>query len=238
MRAYVLSGGLGTRLAERVGDLPKILAPFGGRPFLEAQIAWLESLGVTEIVLCLGVGADAVRRHLSARTPGAAAVRAVAEPEPLGTGGAIAHAAAGESAPFLVVNGDTLAELDLAALWAAHCAAPVLVTLACYRVSDASARGRVELDERGLVRGFREKAGGGEAWVSGGVYACEPGLVARIPRGRAVSLEREVLPALLAAGEPVAAWRAPGRFYDIGTPEGLDEAVVHLAERRAGDELR
>lgn len=234
MRAYVLSGGLGSRLSGRLGDLPKALAPFGGRPFLEAQIEWLESLRVEEIVLCLGIGAAAVRRHLEARAGGAARVRAVVEPSPLGTAGALAFAAAGESDPFLAVNGDTLAELDVEALWKVHRAARALVTLACYRVEDTSQRGWVEVDERSRVTAFREKAGRGAGWVSGGVYACQPELVARVPRGRPASLEREVLPALLEAGEPVAAWRAPGRFHDIGTPEGLDHALRQLGASAGG----
>lgn len=234
MRAYVLSGGLGTRLRARLGDRPKALVPFGGRPFLEAQIEWLESLGVRDVVLCLGVGAEPVREHLERRPASAARVRAVVEPEPLGTGGAIAFAAAPETEPFLVVNGDTLAELELDALWGRHREAAALVTIACYRVADASGSGRVAIGPCGLVEGFREKAGAGEAWVSGGIYACEPRLLALLPRGRPASLEREVLPALLSAGERVAAWPAPGRFYDVGTPGGLDEAIHHLGAKPRG----
>ena len=94
MRAYVLSGGLGTRLRDRLGDRPKALAPFGDRPFLEAQIEWLTSLGAREIVLCLGEGASQVLAHLEARPGGRGTVRAVIEPAPLGTGGAVALASA------------------------------------------------------------------------------------------------------------------------------------------------
>jgi len=224
VRAFVLAGGYGSRLSSRLGGQPKILAPFRGRPFLETQVEWLAAAGVDDVVLCLGVAADPVLAHLRSRPPSDVRVTAVREPEPLGTGGAVAFAAAGESQPFLVVNGDTLAAFSLDALWDCHAERAAMVTLVCYRISDASAKGRVEIGDDGLVTAFREKSGGGGAWVSGGIYACEPSLPARIPRGRRVSLETEVFPSLVAAGERVAAWHADGRLYDIGTPAGLDEA--------------
>lgn len=224
MRAYVLAGGFGSRLRARLGDRPKILAPFRGRPFLETQVEWLASAGVDEVVLCLGVAAEPVLAHLRSRPPSEVRLTAVREPEPLGTGGAVAYAAAGEREPFLVVNGDTLAPFSLEALWDCHRERAALVTLACFHVADASAKGRVEIGEDGLVTAFREKAEGGDAWISGGIYACEPVLVVRIPRGRLVSLETEVFPGLLSAGGRIAAWRATGPVYDIGTPGGLDEA--------------
>ena len=225
VRAYVLAGGLGTRLQGRIGDLPKALAPFAGRPFLDAQLEWLAAAGVDEVVLALGVGAAAVIEHLRAR-PASALPRVAwsVEPAPLGTGGALARAARDEGGDFLVVNGDTLAEVDFAALRARHAAAGAAVTLACFRVDDVAARGRVEMDAEGRVSAFREKSGGGEAWASGGVGACAPAVLAAIPADRPVSLEAEVFPALLAAGRPVRALRCPGHFYDIGTPEGLARA--------------
>ena len=64
MKAFVLAGGLGTRLRARFGDLPKPLAPIGGRPFLERQLEWLAAHGVREVVLCVGHGADQVRATL------------------------------------------------------------------------------------------------------------------------------------------------------------------------------
>ena len=54
MRAFVLAGGLGTRLRSRFGDLPKGLAPLGGRPFLARQLEWLRDSGLSEVVMCAG----------------------------------------------------------------------------------------------------------------------------------------------------------------------------------------
>jgi len=225
LRAYVLAGGLGTRLRSRLGILPKVLAPFGDGTFLDVQLDWLAACGVNEAILALGVRAEPVIARV--RTRAAEAIPKVSwtvDPVPLGTGGALALAARDERRSFLAINGDTLAELDLVALLDLHEASGAWVTLACYRVGDASARGWVEMDDEGRVSAFREKAGGGKAWVSGGVCLCEPEVLAEIPKGRPSSLETDVLPALLAAGRPVCALRCRGRFYDIGTPEGLERA--------------
>ena len=64
MKAFVLAGGLGTRLRPHFGDLPKPLAPLAGRPILERQLAWLGGHGIREVVLCVGHGADRVEAAL------------------------------------------------------------------------------------------------------------------------------------------------------------------------------
>jgi len=74
------------------------------------------------------------------------------------------------------------------------------------------------------VSAFREKAKSGEAWVSGGIYFCEPSLASAIPQDRPSNLETDIFPALVEAGEAVFALRCKGRLFDIGTPAGLDEA--------------
>ena len=70
--------------------------------------------------------------------------------------------------------------------------------------------------------------------VSGGVVVLEPRALEGAAQGE-VSLERDVLPRLLAAGRTVGAWRAPGRFWDMGTPEGLEETSRAL-EGHGGEE--
>jgi NDP-sugar pyrophosphorylase family protein len=225
MRAYVLAGGLGTRLRDRLGAVPKVLAPFDDRTFLDTQLDWLAECGVAEVVLALGVRAQPVIDKIRARTAeDVPRVSWTVDPFPLGTAGALLLAARDEDKTFLAINGDTLAQVDLSALLALHQDHRAMVTLACYRVGDASARGWVEIEGDGRVAGFREKAKGGEAWVSGGIYFCEPSLLTAVPQDKPSNLETDVFPALLEAGEPVYALRCRGRMFDIGTPAGLDEA--------------
>lgn len=228
MKAFILAGGLGTRLRERFGDLPKPLAPIGGRPFLTLQLEWLATHHVRDAVVCAGYGADQVRAVLGDAHQGVRLTYSV-ESEPLGTGGALALARRFVDGPALLLNGDTLAPCDPWALERERWEHGALGALALYQVPDARARGRVECDDADRIVRFIEKdadhAGG--AWVYGGVAALAPALWARLAAG-AHSLEREVLPALASEGTLIG-HRAAGTFYDIGTPDDWERA-----ERRFG----
>jgi mannose-1-phosphate guanylyltransferase len=225
VRAYVLAGGLGTRLRDRVGALPKVLAPFGERPFLDVQLEWLAECGVNEVTLALGVRAEPVIERVRVRgADQLPIVRWTVDPFPLGTGGALAHSAREEKRTFLVVNGDTLAEVDLVALFDHHQRYGALATLAAYKVANAEARGTIEMEKDGRVTAFREKEKAGEAWVSGGIYFCEPALLELVPTGKPSGLETDVFPRAVAEGLPLYALRASGKLFDIGTPAGLDQA--------------
>ena len=109
--AVVLAGGLGTRLAPEVADRPKILAPVGDRPFLDLLLGLAHGRGVR--AASSSRWATGPGRSRRASPPGGTTSRpraeAVAEPEPLGTGGALRRAAASalRSDPVLVLNGDS-----------------------------------------------------------------------------------------------------------------------------------
>ena len=236
MKVLILAGGLGTRLKPRFGDLPKPLAPLGGRPFLARQLEWLAAAGVREAVLCTGYGADTVRATLGDGAGLGVTLHHSVEEEPLGTGGALQLAARFVSGPVLVANGDTLALCDPWELERARWERGALGAVALFRVADASGRGRVECGDGGRVERFVEKdpAHTGPAWVNGGLYAFDPWLWRRMPRppaGRAAaafSLERDVLPALAAEGR-LTALAVEGEFFDIGTPDDWERAERRFA---------
>ncbi|HTK31659.1 MAG TPA: nucleotidyltransferase family protein [Candidatus Saccharimonadaceae bacterium] len=229
MKAFVLAGGLGTRLKPRFGDLPKALAPLGGRPFLAHQLEWLAGWNVRDVVLCAGVGAEAVQAALGDGAAFGVRLTYSIEPEPLGTGGALRLAAPRVDGPVLVLNGDTLAECDPWALERARWESGALGAVALYEVPDAASRGRVECDDEGRIVRFVEKDARhvGPAWVNGGLYAFAPRLWTFLPSGVS-SLERDTLPRVAAEGR-LTGLRAEGTFYDIGTPEEWERA-----ERRFG----
>jgi NDP-sugar pyrophosphorylase family protein len=235
---FVLAGGLGTRLAGLHPDRPKALVPVAGRPFIEHQLEWLADHDLTDVVLCAGHGAESLTAHVGDGAPFGVRVEAVIEDRPRGTAGALAGALArtAQDGTFFVVNGDTLAEFDRVAMLALHHRLDADATLACFRVDEVSARGTVDPGTDGRLAGFREKASSGPGWVSGGVYVLEPRALAGVdPDSTApASLEQDVFPSLLAAGRTLAAWQARGRFWDMGTPEGLAEAQTFL-ERRQKD---
>lgn len=212
----VLAGGLGTRLAGALPGLPKILAPVAGRPFIEHLLDWLAREGARRVVFLLGYRADAVQAHLAAHPRAGLAFDTIVEPAPLGTGGALANARERlRTDPVLVVNGDTFVDAGLAPLRAARAE----VAMLCVRVADAGRYGRIETSD-GRVTRFAEKDPDfrGEAAINAGVYLLSARVLAAIPRGRPVSLERDVFETL-PQGAIAACVDAAARFVDIGTPE-------------------
>ncbi len=223
MKAFVLAGGLGTRLKPRFGDLPKPLAPLGGRPFLARQLEWLRSRGISRAVILAGYGAEQVREALGDGAAFGVALEYSIEDEPLGTGGALKLAERFVEGPSLVVNGDTIGDADPWRLERDRWEHVALGAVALYHVADASARGRVD-HSGGRIARFVEKdeAHHGAAWVNGGQYVFAPGLWAALPAG-ASSLERDVLPGIAASGRLLGC-ECAGRFWDIGTPEDFARA--------------
>lgn len=216
LTALILAGGLGSRLRPVTGDGQKVVAEVAGRPFLDHLLAYLAAQGVTQAVLALGHRADAVVEHLQRHPPGLLWTASV-EAAPLGTGGAIRHALPHLPEAFLVVNGDSFCDADLGALRRFHQARRAQVTLTLHRVADAGRYGRVELDEEGRITAFCEKSGAGAGLINAGLYFMQRRVAAALPAGN-TSLEREVLPALVAQGS-VFGLQGGTRFIDIGTPE-------------------
>jgi phosphoheptose isomerase/UTP-glucose-1-phosphate uridylyltransferase len=238
VKVFVLAGGLGTRLAGAIGDRPKVLAPVGGRAFLDVMIDRLVAGGVTKIVLLLGHLHEQVERHIAEKKWPGVEITCVVEPAPLGTAGALKNAAAHVDGTAILMNGDTFVAFDPAALLAAHRAARAAVTIAVRDVPDSGRYGAVDAGPDGRVRAFREKdPARGAGTINAGVYVFEPSVLARIAAGRAVSLETEVLPALLAAGEPVHAALGVTDFIDIGTPESWRELDKKMGSKSGLDKL-
>jgi mannose-1-phosphate guanylyltransferase len=238
MDAVVLVGGSGTRLRPLTHRTPKPMLPLIDRPLLAYLFDQLAAAGVTRAILACGYLPDALIAYFGdgGETASGLALEYVVESQPLGTAGAARLAAAGRvSETFLLLNGDILSEHDLAALVALHRTRDATATLALVEVEDPSRYGVVELDDEGTVLRFVEKPAPGESasnLVNAGAYVLEPSVLERIPAGRAVSIEREIFPALV--GNGLCALALAGYWSDVGTPESYLAAHLQLLERGLG----
>jgi len=221
--AAILVGGLGTRLRPAVADRPKVLAAVAGRPFLTYLLDQLARAGIRSTVLCTGYRADVVATELGSSYKGMALIHS-RESSPLGTGGALRHARALlQSDPVLVLNGDSYCDADLGFFIDRHRKAEAVASLLLTEMSQTSRYGRVEVNDRETVVGFIEKAqGSGPGWINAGIYVLAQSFLQSLPLGTPLSLEREVFPAWVGRG--LNAFRSPGWFIDIGTPESYVEA--------------
>ncbi len=231
MEAIILAGGLGTRLAARLHNIPKSMAPVAGRPFLEILLSQLRRAGCTRAILSVGHLHETIEDHFGTEFRGMGVDYAV-ESVPLGTGGAIRAALAqARENSVLVLNGDTFLDADYAAMLRLHEQEGTPLTIAVTHCVDVARYGGVVIhgDSEGLrVSGFQEKGRTGPGWINAGAYAlCKDfRWPERLPDK--FSFETDFLTPNIDSLAP-AALPVTGFFLDIGVPEDLDRAQTELA---------
>jgi D-glycero-D-manno-heptose 1,7-bisphosphate phosphatase len=226
-QAVILVGGLGTRLGERTKTTPKPMLPVGGRPFLDTlidEIARYDALD--EILLLAGHKAESILARYDGTVWGRARLAVSLEQAPLGTAGALVHAAGRLQERFLLLNGDSFFDFNILDLAARAKSSLVHMALRADVVGDRF--GRVVLDGD-RVRSFIAPGQGATGPVNAGVYVVARGILARVG-GLPASLEQDVFPALAADGA-MTGTSYRGYFIDIGIPEDFARADVELIEQ-------
>ena len=222
--AFLLVGGLGTRLQSVLPSTPKPLARVGNMPFLELLVLQLRSQGIRRIVMCTGHLAGQIEQEFGDGSKWGVAIDYSQESRPLGTAGAVklAEGYLKQASNFLVMNGDSFLELDLRQFIQFHREHGAMVSIAVRKVPDAARYGTVHMDANHRVVGFSEKTGAAAPGViNGGVYVFNRAVLDQVPQGPA-SFEKDVFPRVLEQG--VYALEQHGMFIDIGTPEDYAQA--------------
>ena len=233
--AILLVGGFGTRLQPLTFRTPKPMLPVAGIPFTEHQIAKARAAGISEIVLATSYMAEIFEPHFGDGERFGIKISYAVEKSALGTGGAIANAAqllSGEG-PIVIFNGDVLSSHDLGAQMDLHQSGDGDATLHLTSVTDARAFGVVEI-EGSRILSFNEKMENPPTQIiNAGCYIFNRSVVDSIPTDRAVSVERETFPALLAANSRILGYLDSSYWLDIGTPAALLRATSDLISGRA-----
>jgi len=216
----VLVGGRGSRLGALTAETPKPLLPCGDRPFLAWVMREFIRFGVEEFVLLAGYRAEHVTAavpKLAALLPRPVRILVSEETEPAGTGGALFHARALLDQRFLLCNGDSLFDTNMAPLVTADARALMLLR----RVDDASRYGVVSL-AGGRVSGFDAvSTTSSPGIINAGVYLLDRSLINECTP--CCSLEADILPRIAASGL-LHGMVADGYFRDIGVPEDFARA--------------
>jgi D-glycero-alpha-D-manno-heptose 1-phosphate guanylyltransferase len=217
--AIVLAGGLGSRLRSVVSDVPKPMAPVGGRPFLALLLDHLVRNGFSRVVLSVGYRAEAIVDAFGDGYRGMQLAYA-REESPLGTGGAIRLGLAScTSTPIHVFNGDTYLPCDTTetdALWQkSH--APIIVARF---VPNTERYGRLEVDpDTGRILRFQEKeSAAGAGLINAGCYVLPREIAAEFPQSAHFSFELDYLRHAVLTRTFIA-HPTDAMFIDIGTPD-------------------
>ena len=225
VRAVVLAGGRGTRLAPYTSVLPKPLMPIGDRAILELVIGQLAACRIMDVTLCVGYLAHLIKAVLGNRTPEGVEVGYVHEEEPLGTAAPL-RLVDGLEGTFITMNGDVLTTLDFDALIRHHRRSHNMLTIATHDRPSQIDYGVLHLGENGrrnCVEAYVEKPRM-MSTVSMGIYVLEPDVLSYIPPTGHFDFP-DLVQALLKNGESVGAYRYDGMWFDIGRREDYEQAV-------------
>ncbi|HRN78860.1 MAG TPA: HAD-IIIA family hydrolase [Ferruginibacter sp.] len=229
--AIILAGGLGTRLRERVPDLPKPLAPVAGRPFLYYVISYLLKEGIQKVVFALGYKHELISDYVSTTFPELNAVYFV-EDEPLGTGGAIRKALEHcTSDDVYIVNGDTLFQANLREMHQTHLKQHALCTIALKPMQHFNRYGTVIINDAGRILKFEEKKEMEKGLINGGIYLINRTRFMDLPMPVPGSFERDFLEKY-APTEILTGVVHDKYFIDIGIPEDFDKAHIDFQPHR------
>ena len=222
----ILCGGRGTRLGLLTEKTPKPLLPVGGHPFLLRLLLQLEQEGFSRFILAAHYLADHFRTLLSTYNDVVPNVDLIVEEEPLGTGGALRHAAGRVgTATFVAINGDSWVSQPLEPVLADHARAGRLFTVVAVQAANveggASRKGVWRISPGGEVAGFATEESVSDGWVNAGIYVLDREMVLSWPKGK-YSLE-ENLTSLL-QGKRAGVFCSTARLLDIGTPDCYERA--------------
>lgn len=221
----ILAGGLGTRLGERVREVPKPLLSVAGEPFLDHQLRLLAAHGAERVVLCVGYLGELIEREIGTRRHGVAIAYSYDAPELDGTLGAIRRASPLLGERFLVLYGDTYLRVDyrsVAETWRAAAQPAIMTVLRNEGRWDAS---NVVLQDGMVERYDKSNPTPDMHWIDYGLGGLTEAALTVAPEG-----ERHLsgLYRLLAERGQLMGFEAQQRFYEIGSPDGLAETNEFL----------
>lgn len=217
MEAVILAGGLGTRLRPVLDNIPKVMAPIAGKPFLWYLLQQLRRQQVVDVCLSVGYLYRPIADHFGDGSCCGVKISYSIEHTPLGTAGAVKKAARMLPSHFLVLNGDSYLDVRFEDLVNFHAARKSLITIALSESKEPSRYGSVQLGPDNRILDFREKYTSGDLHlINAGVYVIDKTIFDDIPEDVPASLETDVLPRY--ANQSFYGLKIPGFFVDIGTP--------------------
>lgn len=243
----ILAGGMGTRLRERSGDLPKPMVPVLGKPVLHHQIELCRKHGFTDIALLVQHQHEKISDYFGDGAAFGVRLSYAIEAHPRGTAGALRDAMPMLADRFLLLYGDTFMDVDLRKLWTAHGNSGAVGTLFLHPNDHPQDSDLVDINEKGAVRAIlpypHPKGREARNLVNAALYVLDrTGLEDVTPLEGKADIAKHMFPSMLDLGSPLYGYVSPEYIKDMGTPERLDKVerdfLTGLPERLSGRQLR
>lgn len=229
-RAVILAGGKGTRLRPYTVVFPKPLMPLGDYPILEVIVRQLVHFQFDHITMAVNHQANLIKAFFGNGEQWGVHIDYSLEAEPLST---IAPLKLIPDLPqnFLLLNGDVLTDLNMAALLQSHIDHHRSFTIAAFERSHIVDYGVLCVDQHGVLTAFTEKPVM-KYIVSMGVYAVNRDALSHAPSGKRYGFD-DLMRDMLAAGRPVYVEKHPGYWLDIGRPDDYMQAIEEFEHHKS-----
>ena len=224
----ILCGGLGNRLRPVIYDRQKVLAPIGGKPFLEILVEDLLKQGFQRIIFCVGYMKEQIIEKYRDRID--AEYLFSEEDAPLGTGGAIKKAInLIKGNTFLVINGDSCCQISFKKFCRFHFEKSATVSIVLTSNSGRDDGGYVLLNESLEIVSFAEKSDEYDKYgfINAGIYLIQGDCISFKNMTPPFSLEYNIIPELLKE-KSCFGFVVGSQLIDIGTPERYAKVVKGL----------
>ncbi|MEM3638065.1 MAG: nucleotidyltransferase family protein [Conexivisphaerales archaeon] len=216
MKAVILAGGAGTRLRPLTYVMPKCLLPVAGKPLIERTIKYLNEYGINEFIICVAYLKEQIINALGNGSKLGVKIEYAQADVPLGTGGQLSTAGKFIDDTFLAMNGDIVTNLNIHNLVATHRLKGGIGTIAVKKFEVKVPYGHISVGVDGSIERFEEKPTLTYS-ANAGIYIFEKRIFDYIPIGKSSSLEREIFPSLLSAGERLNAYFEEAKWADVGS---------------------
>ena len=243
MKTVIMAGGKGTRIASVAGDLPKPMVPIDGKPVLEHEIDCLREQGFTDIILTVSHLADRIISYFgdgsgvspATGQPFGVSIRYFVETDPLGNAGALFRMKDILTEDFLLLNADSLFDIDFCRFTEYHRQKGGLATLFTHPNSHPYDSGLIVADGNGAVTEWLTKEDERQDWyrnrVNAGIHVLSPKIL-ELPHGDGkVDLDRQVLKPLAGTGK-LFVYDSPEYVRDMGTPERYQKVCEDYVQGR------
>lgn len=230
MKTVIMAGGKGTRIAEIASDIPKPMIPICGKPILEYQIECLKQNNLTDIIIVVGHLGHNIKDYFGNGNRFGCNIEYFTETEPLGTAGAL-YKLANLSQDFLLLNGDTIFDMDFSRMTAFHREKNAWVTLAVHPNSHPYDSALIASDKEQRVTDWLNKEDE-RVWyrnqVNAGVHILSADFLKNSPQSKEkIDLDRDMLKPSIQSAR-IFAYSTPEYIKDIGTPDRLEQVTQDM----------
>lgn len=218
MQAIILAGGKGKRLRPITDYVPKPLVSLNNIPIIEWQISYLKKFGVKEITICTGYKTEMIENFLAVKNNLGVKIKFSVEKTPLGTGGAIKQAGLSiKDKSFLVLNGDTITNIDLSKL--------IKKQNSIASIELKTKFGVMEIEDDKVIQ-FKEKKQIPNVWMNAGIYHLQKEILRDLPKKG--DIEKTVFPDYAKKGKLTTIKFKNAMWYSIDSFKDIEECSLEL----------